>query len=403
MNVTPKISSRRAISPVLLAALLAAACLAPPAIAAPAPAGAAASIPAADEYVISPGDELAISVLYHDDFKADVTVLPDGTFNYPVVGKVHAAGLTVDQLTQTIKTGLSHVLDQPPVTVSVVQSRKSKVSVIGDAKSPGSYELKPGWRVLDAIAACGGPAQEPDLTQATLVTDGGRQNASIDLSALMSGKDMSQNLPLSDGDILMLGIKDPGASQVQVTGEVQKPGQFPVPREGIPVLSLLNQAGGATPQAALSRTQILHAGQVRTIDLHATKDTLDGALSNERLVPGDVLLVPANKARIAVMGEVRNPSVYSIPDGETLPLPMALSLAGGATDDGDKTKVSIIRRGDDGKPVVTTVDLRKYLAEGNLDASLQSGDVIYVPTRRKGSSLNVGALGGIAAFWKLLL
>jgi polysaccharide export outer membrane protein len=405
MNVMRRIIAGRACSTGFLSALLATTCLASQ----PVRTGAAVAAPVSSlpapigVYVISPGDELIISVLNHDEFKSDVTILPDGTFNYPVVGKVHAAGLTVDQLTSKIVAGLSRVLDQPPVTIAVVQSRKSKVSVIGSAKAPGSFELKPQWRVLDAIAACGGPAQEPGLTQATLVTDGGRRNTTIDLGALMSGRDMSQNLALSDGDILMLGIRDPSVSLVQVTGDVQKPGQFAVPPDGLPVITLLGEAGGAMPNAALSRAQILHAGQVRTVNLHGTLDTLDSSLSKERLVAGDVLLVPTNKARIAVMGEVKNPSVYNIPDGENLPLPMALSLAGGPTDDGDKSKLSIIRRGEDGKPLITTVDLRKYLAEGGLETSLQPGDVVYVPTRHKGSGLSLGQLGGVAALWKLLL
>lgn len=64
--------------------------------------------PAADaappdaSYVLSPDDGIDISVLGHDELRASVTILPDGSFNYPVIGKVHAAGLTVDGLTKTL-------------------------------------------------------------------------------------------------------------------------------------------------------------------------------------------------------------------------------------------------------------------------------------------------------------
>ena len=54
---------------------------------------------AAPAYILSPDDQVDIVVRGHEDFKASTTLLPDGTFNYPVLGKVHAAGETIDALT----------------------------------------------------------------------------------------------------------------------------------------------------------------------------------------------------------------------------------------------------------------------------------------------------------------
>ena len=117
-------------------------------------------------YVLSPDDQVDISVLGHDEFRASVTLLPDGTFNYPVLGKVHAAGLTVDGLTKTLVKGLSSQYNQPEVTVYLRQSRPRNVSVLGDgAKAAGQFEFRTGMHLLDLLAAAGGPATEAAADQ----------------------------------------------------------------------------------------------------------------------------------------------------------------------------------------------------------------------------------------------
>ena len=92
--------------------------------------------PLPPDYVLGPDDQIDVSVLGHADFSAAVTVLPDGTFSYPVLGKVHAAGLTVDKLTAKIAAGLSSQLNQPTVTVYLRQGRARRVSVIGRRPPP---------------------------------------------------------------------------------------------------------------------------------------------------------------------------------------------------------------------------------------------------------------------------
>ena len=124
-------------------------------------------------YVLSPDDQIDVSVLGHEDFRAGVTLLPDGTFDYPVVGKVHAAGLTLDGLKAALVRGLGSQLNQPDVTVTLRAGRPRKVSLLGaGAKAAGQYDYRQGMHLLDLLAQSGGPAQAPERTQATLVTGG---------------------------------------------------------------------------------------------------------------------------------------------------------------------------------------------------------------------------------------
>lgn len=387
--------------PVLLLAALALLAPAVPARAdAPTPVPPALTAPM--DYVLSPDDQIDISVLGHEDFKASVTILPDGTFNYPIVGKVHAAGQTVDGLKMALTRGLGSQLNQPEVTVTLRASRPRKVSLLGaGAKTAGQYDYKQGMHLLDLLAVSGGPLAGPEMTQATLVTGGGKDSVPINLPRLLSGADTSQNLPLAPGDILFLTPRDAAVAQVQVIGEVVKPGAYEVTPQGSTVLSLVTLAGGATPKAALTQAQVMHGGRVTVYDLRRllTRDLSDTA-GRARLVPGDVLLVPANNARILALGEVGVKGVIPIPDGETLPLTVALALVGGVTAEGDKKNVGIVRRTPDGRATVLVVNTDDLLKGKNnvTDVNLQSGDILYVQSRNhpKGISDALSSLGALS-------
>lgn len=367
-----------------------------------APAYAQSSAPtstAETAYVLSPDDQIEVTVLGHPEFNAAITLLPDGSFNYPLLGKVHAAGQTVDGLTAAITKGLSAQLNQPDVTITLKQGRPRKVTVIGDGvRAAGQYEFKSGMHLLDLLAAAGGPVSSPQLVQATLETPTG-ETIYVDLAKLLSDADTAQNLPLAPGDILFLVAKNPEVGQVQVVGDVSKPGAYSIMPSGISVLSLLNQAGGALPTARLTQVQIMHLGQVQTFDLRPLLTTdLKSDTGRLRLLPGDVLLVPANKNRILALGEVRSPGVLPIPEDQPLRLSTAYALVGGATPDGDKKNINIIRRDPTGKPVLMAVNMEDLLKgkAGVTDFIMQPDDILFIQTRNHPVSIG-SILGGLGS------
>ena len=372
-----------------------------------APAYAQSNAPAAETaYVLSPDDQIEVTVLGHPEFNAAITLLPDGTFNYPLLGKVHASGQTVDGLTAAITKGLSAQLNQPDVTITLKAGRPRKVTVIGDSvRAAGQYEFKSGMHLLDLLAAAGGPIAAPQLVSATLQTPNG-ETVSVDLAKLLADADTAQNLPLVPGDILFLVAKNPEVGQVQVVGDVSKPGAYSIMPSGISVLSLLNQAGGALPTARLTQVQIMHLGQVQTFDLRPLLTTdLKSDTGRLRLLPGDVLLVPANKNRILALGEVRSPGVLPIPEDQPLRLSTAYALVGGATPDGDKKSISIIRRDPAGKPVLMAVNMEDLLKgkSGVTDVVMQPDDILFIQTRNHPVSLGsiLGGLGTLSVFGNL--
>ncbi len=80
----------------------------------------------------------------------------DGGFLQPVVGNVSAAGLTPAQLASRLQNALSGVLERPKVTVAVLARRAPSVSVLGEVRAPGQFQVAPDEPVLSVLARAGG-------------------------------------------------------------------------------------------------------------------------------------------------------------------------------------------------------------------------------------------------------
>ena len=379
------------------------------------PAGALIDSSAADAqpYQLHAGDKLDISVLGHDELKSSLTVLPDGSITFPIAGRVNAAGLTAGQLATNLDDKLKGQCNQPQTTVIVEQAASSHASVLGGVHTPGVYSLRPGERVLGLIADAGGFDGDATLTQATLVTDQGAKSLPIDLAAVMSGQAMTDNFVLQADDILLLQKRDSSFNEIQVIGEVNKPSAYSVPTTGEPLLRAITDAGGATQNAALSRAQLMHAGQTTVLDLRSVNSSLASSVESIQLVPGDVLLIPANQERIAVLGGVRLPAAYTIPDGRTLTVTDAIAMAGGTVSDAQLHKAVILRHtihGDvqqipvDADPsdknvqTVASASGSQTTPNAAIATVINPGDVLYIPQRGPSNGNNsMNALNPIAS------
>ena len=116
--------------------------------------------PAADgcptAYVIGPEDVLDIAVWDSPELTRTVPVRPDGKISLPLLNDVTAAGLTPMQLRDALTKALTEFLPTPAVSVLLREIHSVKVSVIGQVKTPGRYELKDRATVLDVLALAGG-------------------------------------------------------------------------------------------------------------------------------------------------------------------------------------------------------------------------------------------------------
>ena len=108
------------------------------------------------EYVIGPEDVLDIAVWDNEQLTRTVPVRPDGRISLPLLNDVKAAGLTPMQLREFLTTALTPYIPIATVSVIVREVHSFKVTVIGEVKTPGRYELKSQSTVLDVLAIAGG-------------------------------------------------------------------------------------------------------------------------------------------------------------------------------------------------------------------------------------------------------
>ena len=170
-----------------------------------APAGAAAVGP---DYRIGPGDSLQIYVWQNPDLSVTVPVRQDGKVSTPLVEDMVAGGKTASQLARDIEKVLSEYVRSPKVNVFVLAavSALSQVKVTGQVKAPQALPYHEGMTVLDAVLAAGGLTDfaAPNRTKLERTVDGKQQEIKIRLGKLLDGGDMSQNIALRPGDVLLV-------------------------------------------------------------------------------------------------------------------------------------------------------------------------------------------------------
>jgi len=116
----------------------------------------AAPMPVAPDYVIGPEDLLLVSVWKNETLSRQLPVRPDGKISMPLLHDIDAAGLTPLQLRDKIATALAVYMPNPEVSVTVLEVRSYRVSVLGEVQRPGVLQLKAPTTVLEALAMAGG-------------------------------------------------------------------------------------------------------------------------------------------------------------------------------------------------------------------------------------------------------
>ncbi len=109
------------------------------------------------EYTIGPEDNLTIEVWDNETLNRNVVVSQEGSFTFPLLGKVHAYGLTIFELEALIKKRLADgYIKNPQVTVNIAKYQNQKVLLLGEVHRPGSYFLKRRIHILELVRQAGG-------------------------------------------------------------------------------------------------------------------------------------------------------------------------------------------------------------------------------------------------------
>jgi polysaccharide export outer membrane protein len=267
-----------------------------------------ASTDAPERYKVGPEDVIHVSVWEEPDSSGDFKVSPQGTIHHLLLGEVGVAGHTAAEIAEILRAALAaNYLRDPRVNVRVVEYHSQKVFVYGQVVHPGSYELSGETNILKLLVDAGGPTSRA-ADDCTLLhvrrTPAGEQveSTTIALRALLERGDISQNRPVSNGDVIFVPDKDEGTSPsvksdervFYVLGEVKNPGSYRF-KKGASALSAILAAGGFSDYARPNKTKLVrgegNSQKTRIVKMGELMDKGDRSL-DVKLAPGDVLVVP---------------------------------------------------------------------------------------------------------------
>jgi len=161
------------------------------------------------DYRIGPGDGLSIFVWHSPELTATATVRPDGKISIPLVEDIVCAGKTPTELARYIETRLAKYITNPLVTVTVTGfagTYDQQIRILGEASEPKSFGYRDNMTVLDAMIAVGGLTRFASGNRAVLVrnVNGKQTETRLRLSDLIKDGDVSANVPLKPGDIIII-------------------------------------------------------------------------------------------------------------------------------------------------------------------------------------------------------
>ncbi|MBX3190055.1 MAG: polysaccharide biosynthesis/export family protein [Labilithrix sp.] len=158
----------------------------------------------ANDVVIQDGDILNVRVFNQDPLSTRERVRSDGRISIPVIGEVVARGKRPAQLAGEIQERLKDIVKVPSVIVTLEQPAELKVSVVGEVRNSGVFQLDPGSNVLHALAAAGGLTDYADSDKIFVLRRSMPQRVRFRFSDLRSHEARSVAFTLQAGDVVVV-------------------------------------------------------------------------------------------------------------------------------------------------------------------------------------------------------
>jgi polysaccharide export outer membrane protein len=244
------------------------------------------------DYVVGAQDLIKITVFDEPTMSGSYRVDTDGSFQYPMLGRVAVGGMRIREVEQMLKTKLEDgYIKRAQVAVDVEQFRSRSIFVVGEVRTPGKYLMTAQMSLIEALAAAGSTTatassevmilRPRDAGSAQALTPEQVDQSSVtrvNLAELQLGR-LSQNVTLVEGDTIFV----PKADKFFITGQVRSPGAYTFER-GLTVLQAISLAGGLTEKGSSRRIKV-----VRSVKGKKTQQGIDLA---DAIQPGDTLVIP---------------------------------------------------------------------------------------------------------------
>jgi len=264
-------------------------------------------------YVLGPNDQILVRAPEAEEIdNRPFRIDGDGNVNMPLVGRIHAGGMTLQELEADLVRRLREYIREPQVFVTVVQFRSEPVFFVGLFARPGIYTLQGNRTLLEMLTAAGNLLPNADrhikitrheeygpipLPEAIVDPEKKVSTVEISIGSLRQNINPAENILLQPYDVISVGR----AEMVYVNGEVGRVGgQELGERDSISIAQVLSQAGGFSRDAKKSKVRILrpilNTNRRAVIEVDA-KGLFEGKGIDMPLLPGDIVYVPRSYQR----------------------------------------------------------------------------------------------------------
>jgi protein involved in polysaccharide export with SLBB domain len=343
-------------------------------------------LPAGPDYVVGPGDGLAIDLWGSVSRRFYRSVDREGRVSLPEVGPLLVSGKSLADVQQNVQQELRTQFRDVSVAVSLARLRTIRVYVVGDIQNPGAYDISSLSTPLNALFAAGGPTPRGSLRIVKHLR-GSQVVQTVDLYDLLLHGVRSDMLRLEDGDSVMV---PPIGPQVTVEGMVRRPAIYEV-KDETNLAGVLELAGGLLPTATLRHIEvqrtIVHEKQTMlSLDIPASDDDAAATkqLESFKVQDGDRIRVfpitQGNEDAVYLEGHVIRPGRYSYHAG--MRVTDLISSFKDLLPEPSLEYAEIIRlNAPDFHPTVQSFDLQEALASPSQAPVLDAMDTVRVFSR----------------------
>jgi polysaccharide export outer membrane protein len=343
-------------------------------------------LPVGPDYVVGPGDGLAVNLWGGVSQRIVRTVDREGRITLPEAGPLLVSGRTLGEVQESVQQVLRTQFRDVSADISLSRLRTIRVYVVGEVAEPGAYDISSLSTPLNALFEAGGITQRGSLRN--LKHYRGKQLVEeVDAYDLLLHGVGSELKRLENGDSLLV---PPMGGQVTVSGMVRRPAVYELHGESS-LADALDLAGGILPAAALQHIEVqrLEAHEKRTmltLDLspNGNNDVVTKQLSGFKIQDGDQIhifpIAPYNEKAIYLQGHVLRPGRYSYHDG--MKLADLVASYGDLLPEPAGHYAEIVRLNPpDFRPSVESFDLSGALANPEVSPKLQPLDTVRVFSR----------------------
>jgi polysaccharide export outer membrane protein len=340
------------------------------------------------KYILGTGDAIAVSVQRFPDLSFQAQVNPEGNITVPLLGTVLLKGLTLQQAQEKIRAGLNRYVIDPIVALSLVAQRP-ELNLQAQINPEGNINLP----------------QVGTVSLQGLTLEEAKEKIRLSLSKILVAQ-----------DIVAVSLITPRPVQITISGEVSRPGIYPINSSSPRVGDALVLAGGSTNTADLRHVQVrrkLVDGSIvsQKVDLYTPLQNA-GEIPNLRLQDGDAIVIPRREIstsdnydrNLVSRSTLAAPQIrirvlnYAAGGLVTVPLPNGSTfidaLTGINLDTTNLSGVALIRFDPErGRAVTQKINAKRAL-QGDISQNvpLQDNDVIVVGRNLVGKITNAISL-----------